>query len=365
MRIVHVYKDYFPVLGGIENHIRMLAEAQAAAGHDVTVLVTNPGDEPKFVVENDVKLIRAGRIVTIASTPLSVDLQRQLRYLKPEITHLHFPYPVGEMSQWLFAKERPYVMTYHSDVVKQQLLLRFYKPILLRVLGNASHLIVSNGNYIQSSAWIRPYAEKCTVIPFAVDSQRFAPTNQVKRADATPVILFVGRHRYYKGVDDLIQAMTKVDAQLLIGGDGPERRNWEKLTDSLGLTHKITFLGNIADEELPAFFAQGDIFALPANSRAESFGLVLQEAMASGLPCATTELGTGTSWLVRDGESGFVVPPKDPQALAAALQKLVISPELRGKMGQAGRDRAVQEFSLEQMLAKTEAVYEKVRRSRP
>ncbi len=361
MRIVHVYKDYFPVLGGIENHIKMLAEAQAAAGHDVTVLVTNPGGEPKFVVENQVKIIRATRIATVASTPLSFDLQRQLRYLQPDVTHLHFPYPVGEVSQWLFARERPYVITYHSDVVKQQLMLRFYKPILQRVLRNASQLIVSNGNYIESSNWIRPYAAKCNIIPFAVDGHRFHPDNAAEYpTHEKPILLFVGRHRYYKGVDDLIRAMADIDAQLLIGGDGPERNAWEKLTQVRNLTHKIKFIGNVADEELPQFFASGDIFVLPANARAESFGIVLQEAMASGLPCVTTELGTGTSWLVRDGESGFVVPPKNPTALAEAIQKLVVNPNLRQQMGQAGRKRAVWEFSLEKMVAKTDAVYQKV-----
>lgn len=361
MRIVHVYKDYFPILGGVENHIKMLAEAQAAAGHDVTVLVTNPGGEPKFVVENQVKIIRAARMATVASTPLSVDLQRQLRYLKSDVTHLHFPYPVGELSQWLFARKRPYVITYHSDVVKQQLLLRFYKPMLQRVLRDARQLIVSNGNYIESSEWIRPYADKCNVIPFAVDSHRFHPDNKAKHpTHEKPTLLFIGRHRYYKGVDDLIRAMADVDAQLLIGGDGPERSAWEQLSKKLDLAHKIKFIGNVAEEELPQFFASGDIFVLPANARAESFGIVLQEAMASGLPCVTTELGTGTSWLVRDGESGFVVPPQNPAALAEVLQKLVTNPDLRQQMGQAGRERAVQEFSLEQMVVKIDAVYQNV-----
>ncbi len=357
MRIVHVYKDYFPVLGGIENHIKMLAEAQAAAGHDVTVLVTNPGGEPKYSVIDQVKLIRANRIATMASTPLSVDLPRQLSRLQPDITHLQFPYPVGEVSQLLVGRKRPFVISYQSDVIKQQGILKFYKPVLRRVLANVSQLIVTNGNYIESSDWIRPYAHKCTIIPLAVDCERFHPTKQ-KPANEKVAILFMGRHRYYKGVDDLIQAMIHVDARLIIGGDGPERENWQNLVGQLGLDEKITFTGNVPDENLPQFYAQGDIFVLPSNSRAESFGLVLQEAMASGLPCVTTELGTGTSWLVRDGETGFVVSLKAPEALAEALNKLVNDADLRQKMGQAGRTRAEQDFSLAQMVTRVDAVYQ-------
>ncbi|MFO7680501.1 MAG: glycosyltransferase family 4 protein, partial [Chloroflexota bacterium] len=103
--------------------------------------------------------------------------------------------------------------------------------------------------------------------------------------------------------------------------------------------------------------ASGDIFVLPANSRAEAFGLVLQEAMASGLPCVTSELGTGTSWLVQDGVSGFVTPPQQPAALAAALNRLVGDPALRTRMGRVGQSRARQEFGLSTMLQRIEQVY--------
>ena len=357
MRIVHVYKDYYPVLGGVENHIKMLAEAQAMAGHDVTVLVTNPGGEPRYTVENLVKLIRAQRMATVASTPLSVDLLCQLARLQPDMTHLHFPYPIGEVGQWLVGRKRPYVITYHSDVVKQQLILRFYKPLLNRVLANARRLIVSNSNYIQSSNWIRPYAAKCSVIPFAVDIQRFHPQNAPQNGQRKPILLFVGRHRYYKGVDDLIRAMDAVDGQLIIGGDGPERNSWEALSQQLDLSEKISFVGEVPDDQLPSFFAQGDVFVLPANTRAESFGIVLQEAMASGLPCVTTELGTGTSWLVRDGENGFVVPPQDAPALAQAINQLLADSDLRRKMGQAGRQRAEDEFTLARMVERVDAAY--------
>lgn len=360
MRIVHVYKDYDPILGGIENHIKMLAEAQVQAGHDVTVLVTNPGDEQKFSTPQHVKLIRASRLTTVASTPLSVDLTYQLAKLSPDITHLHFPYPIGEISQWLMGRKRPYVISYHSDVVKQQTILKLYTPILKRVLANANQIIAGSSNYIQSSNWIRPYAEKCNVIPYAVDIERFPLANKLEEQTEQVNLIFMGRHRYYKGVDDLIRAMTQVNAHLTIGGTGPERTNWEALVQQLNLNEKVTFVGDIPDDVLPQFYAEGDAFVLPANTRAEAFGLVIQEAMSTGLPCVTTELSTGTSWLVRDGESGFVVPPQNPEALAVALNKLVADPHLRQAMGRAGRKRAEEEFTLTTMVAQVEAVYKKV-----
>lgn len=127
-----------------------------------------------------------------------------------------------------------------------------------------------------------------------------------------------------------------MEARLLIGGDGPKRAEWEALAQQLGVAHKIQFLGLIPDEDLPGFYASGDIFVLPSNSRVESFGIVLQEAMAAARSCVTTELGTGTSWLVQDGITGLVVPPKDPVALADAINSLLADHDKRLQMGRAG-----------------------------
>lgn len=357
-KILHIYKDYHPILGGIENHLKTVAEAQANAGHDVTVLVTNPGGEKGDVLLNGVRVIRARRLATVASTPLSLDLPRQAARLNPDITHLHFPYPIGEVGQLLLGAKRPFVISYHSDVVKQKNLLRVYAPLLKRVLTETRQILVSNGNYVRSSEWLLPLSDKCTIIPFSVDLARFSGTAApLIPPAAEPTLLFMGRHRYYKGVDTLIKAMREVNGRLLIGGDGPERANWEQLTAELALQNRIQFLGDISEADLPAFYASGDIFVLPANSRAEAFGLVLQEAMASGLPCVTSELGTGTSWLVQDGVSGFVTPPRQPADLAAALNRLAADAALRARMGQAGQNRARAEFGLHTMLSRIEQVY--------
>lgn len=361
LSIVHVYKDYWPVVGGIENHVRDLAEAEAARGHAVTVLVTNPGGQPARETINGVQVIRAGRLATVASTPLSVTLPFLLVGLKPDITQVHFPYPVGELSQWLLGRRRPYILSYHSDVVKQQRILRFYNPLLRRVLAGAAGILAGSENYVQSSPYLRPLAHKCTIVPYAVDVERFAGTEPLVARDGRFTLLFMGRHRYYKGGDDLLHAVAQLSAdlpvRLLFGGDGPQRGAWQQLSRSLGLADKVQFVGEISEVDLPRFYASGDLFVLPANSRAEAFGKVLQEAMAAGLPCLTTELGTGTSFVVQDGVTGCVVPPQQPEVLAAAIQQLARQPELCQKMGQAGQERARREFGLVQMVEKVLGVY--------
>ena len=129
MNILHIYKDYPPILGGIENHLKVLAEGQAARGHAVTVLVTNPaGAQTTVTTENGVRVVRAGRLATVASTPLSIALPRWLMRERPDVTHLHFPYPFGDVAHALFGRARRTVITYHSDIVRQKSLLRLYAP---------------------------------------------------------------------------------------------------------------------------------------------------------------------------------------------------------------------------------------------
>ncbi|MBU0703846.1 MAG: glycosyltransferase [Chloroflexi bacterium] len=358
MNILHIYKDYHPVLGGIENHIKVLAEAQAAAGHQVIVLVCDPGLRTCVETLNGVKIIKAGRLTTVASMPLSLSQPVALARLRPDVAHIHSPYPLGEVANWLLGRARVTVITHHSDVVRQKRILQVYGPLLRRVLRAADHIIATSPRYIETSPWLRPAREKCVVVPLGVDAARFTPptgqlTNQL-------TLLFTGRLRYYKGLDTLLKALSTLPAvRLVVVGDGPMRAEWERMADTLGLRDRVTFTGEVPDEDLPGYYRAAHIFVLPANARAEAFGTVLLEAMASGLPCITTEVGTGTSWVVQDGVTGLVAPPRDPQALAEAIRSLLDDPQRRAEMGRAARARVEAEFTLERMIARVQAVYEK------
>lgn len=366
MRILHVYKDYDPIVGGIENHVKTVAEAQAKSGHEVRVLVTRPGRAhtphplPYQEIINGVQVIRAWRLATVASTPLSPLFPWLLRRTPADIVHLHFPYPVGEVSQWLSGRGRPYVITYHSDVVKQKAILRFYEPLMRRVLRGASRILPTSDRYVQSSEFLRPLADKCSVVPLSVEPDVFAGNERLLAPAGNPTLLFVGQHRYYKGVDTLIRALPDLAVRLIIGGDGPLRGEWERLVDGLGVREKVVFTGRVSDADLPKLYASADIFVLPANARSEAFGKVLLEAMAAGLPCVTTEVGTGTSFVVQDGVTGLVVPPQEPLALARAIQRLLDDEGLRREMGGSGRERVLKEFTPEKMLGRIQAVYEDV-----
>ncbi|HID86668.1 MAG TPA: glycosyltransferase, partial [Anaerolineae bacterium] len=128
--------------------------------------------------------------------------------------------------------------------------------------------------------------------------------------------------------------------------------------EDLGLRDRVVFLGEVPDEEVPLYYHACDLFVLPASERSEAFGVVQIEAMACGKPVICTELGTGTSYVNVHGETGLVVPPRDPSALAEAIGRLLADGELRREMGKRGRKRAARAFSKEAMMDRVMRLYE-------
>ncbi len=266
----------------------------------------------------------------------------------------------------MLGRSRQTVVTYHSDIVRQRVLGALYRPFLWQVLKRAALISVSNPVYIQDSPFLRRYAEKCRVVHFGVDFARFAATPAVQQQAAAwqarslgaPLILFVGRLRHYKGVDVLISALQRLPgAQALVVGVGPMEQTWRSLAHALGVADRVAFLGELSDAELVALYHAASIFVLPSTNRAETLGIVQLEAMACGLPLVCTELGTGTSYVNQNGQTGWVVPPDDADALAAALRKLLENPAQRAAMGAAGRERVLRHFSVQAMLEQTLALY--------
>ena len=369
MRVLYLYKDYYPVLGGIENHIRMLAEGLRPLGVDVRVLVTNTGAKTVDETIDGVPVTKTGRQANISSAPISLGFFPALRRLEAgiDVAHAHFPYPPGEVAQLLLGRSRRFVLTYHSDIVKQRVLGALYRPLLWQLLRRVDLITVSNPIYIQTSPFLRPVASKCRVIHHGQDLARFKPVPASMARAATwrarysdrPLILFVGRLRHYKGIDVLLRAMTTVDqAHLLVVGIGPMDDAWRALAQELGVQGKVTFLGEAPDEDLIALYQAADLFVLPSTNRAETWGAVQIEAMASGLPIICTELGTGTSYVNQHGVTGLVVPPNDAGTLAVAIQTLVANQELRHTLGQAGLRRASEQFSTAAMLQNMLAFYQ-------
>ncbi|MBK6769023.1 MAG: glycosyltransferase [Ardenticatenales bacterium] len=364
-RILHVYKDYPPVFGGIEHHVRDLAEAQSAGGDDVTVLVTATRGPTTITVEHGVRVIRARRQTTAASTPLSVALVRALAAARPDVTHLHSPYPLGEAA-WLAFGRPPMVLSYHADIVRQRRLLRLWQPWQRRVLAGAGRILAASPAVAEGSPTLAAVRQKVALVPYGIDADRFvlspaaveAARRRLRPAAARGVVAFVGRLRYYKGLHVLVAALERMpDVHVVIVGTGPEGESLRAAAAAGGVADRIHWLGDVPDDELPAVLAAADVYCLPATAKSEAFGIAMLEAMAAGLPIVSTELGTGTSWVNQADVTGRVVPPGDAAALAAAIVGLMDAAGTRAALGAAARQRAVGTFSRPAMVAAVRAAY--------
>lgn len=369
MQILHIYKDYFPVKGGIENHVRLLAEAQAARGHTVTVLVTSRDGHSHIENQNGVRVLFASRLMNLDSAPLSIELFSRVRAIRADITHVHSPYPVGELANYFFGASRATVLTYHSDIVRQKMMGALYTPLLHRVLARVHTIIATSPNYIETSRVLARWKQKCVVVPLGIPPPLAAltpgPSPRGRGETENPDkgrgknLLFVGKLRYYKGVNYLLRAMTQMpNAHLTIVGAGPMAREWKALAQSLQLETRVTWAGEVSDDALPAYYEACDVFVLPCSERSEAFGAVQLEAMAAGKPIVSCDVHTGVAWVNQHNVTGLVVPPKNPDALARALSELLNDAPRRAAMGRAGRERFAREFTLDLMVERVLRVYE-------
>jgi glycosyltransferase involved in cell wall biosynthesis len=368
LSVLHVYKDFYPpVYGGIEQHLNLLCRSLRPYC-DVRVLVSASGSpRTKREVVDGVPVMRAGEMMRIASAPICPTWPLLLRRLRADLHHFHFPNPTGDVSYWLSGARGKIVVTYHSDIVRQSTILPLYRPFLWRLLEKADAILPTSPQYIESSDYLRPFRDKCEVVPLGVDLHRFERREGVEARAAEwraewkgPMVLFVGRLRYYKGVDVLMRAALQIGARIAIVGEGPYESMLRMLHRQLDLGDRVQFLGSQSEFELLSLYRAATVCVLPSTHRSEALGLAMIEAMASGAPVVSTELGTGTSWVNQHDVTGRVVPPSDPDALAGAINAILEDHALAARYGAAARARVEAEFSHTVMAQRVLRVYERV-----
>ncbi len=288
-----------------------------------------------------------------------------------DIVHLHYPF-YGTAGMVAHFRRRGLikrlVMTLHMDAAAGGVKGRYFdlhraiaQP---RILKTADALLVSSLDYARHSSFAR-VADRCIELPFGVDEKIFRPRvldSRLRGNDKT--ILFVGgmdRAHAFKGVEILLRAMATLprDVTLTLVGDGDLRPSYEKLVRELGITDRVKFLGRVSDDDLPGIYQSADVFVFPSTSGAEAFGLVALEAQACGVPVVASDL-PGVRTVVANGETGFLVPPRDVDALAERLKYLIDHPEVREAMGKRARERVLEKFTWEKHVDGLVELYEKI-----
>ncbi len=345
MKVAIITPVYPPYRGGIGKVAALEVAWLKSQGHQVEVFT------------NLQAMVRVG----------NAGLAPQLffKYRDADVIHLHYPF-FGAAEYVRRPKHGRLVITYHMDTVGSGLkgiLFKLYAKIIMpKVLARADRITVSSFDYLKQSAaagFFFKNHSKFYEVPFGVDEHIFYPATQKNNSKVR--LLFVGgldSAHYFKGLHLLLQALSQIDArdlELQIVGDGNLRGAYQEMSERLGLAKTVTFLGNIADEELPKVYRQADIFVFPSVDASEAFGVAVLEAMASGLPVVASNL-PGVRTLVRDGATGFLFSRGSEEELKKALLKLLNDKILREQFGRQGRLDINEKYSIELWQRRMEEV---------
>lgn len=361
MKVLHVFKSYFPPThGGIEHHINDVVHGLKDR-MECAVLTTS--DSRRLVVEDDdgVQVVRAPVVGWLSSAAIAPSLARYLRTSGADLVHFHLPNSPVELAYFASRIDTPCVATFHAEIMRWRPIVAAYRPVEQAFLSRMKRIVVSSEALAGSTPALRNHRDRIDVIPFGVDPEEWADrpdaADRLRDSIGGPIVLCMGRLVHYKGAEVAVEAMRNVDATLLVVGDGGRRQAIESLVTRLGLEDKVRMIGEVPNADRAVYYHAADVAVLPATSRGETFGISAVEAMACGVPVVTTELGTGTSWVNAHGETGIVVPPRNADALAGAIDQLLSDPARRRAMGEAARRRVSELFTKEQMLDAVADVY--------
>lgn len=367
-RTVAVVAPYYPPkIGGVEQYAARIAAAVAEAPDLRPVVITTRLDRGlRTTVSNEdgVPVVRLGVWLKLSNTPLSplwpLQLRRWLRRTRAEVVNVHAPVPgLGDLAVAV-AGRRPTVLTYHAGSMHKgeadsgaadRLIGLYERAVLPRVFARARRLVAVSPVSLADG---HPHTVR---ISPGVDTDRFIPGEPASRRPRT--VVYVGRmdrSSAWKGVDILVRAFahlarTVPDARLRLVGDGDALPGLRALAAELGVADHLETPGALSGEALTDAVRTAAVLALPSLTEAESFGMALVEAMACATPVVGSEVG-GIPHVVDDGETGLLVPPGDPDALAAACAKLLADGDLADRMGAAGRRTAEERYAWPKLTAR-------------
>ncbi len=278
-----------------------------------------------------------------------------------EVVHLHYPFfGVHERLAKLSFRQKlvvSYHMTPSAPGWKGKVFAWDMKRYAPRLAARADLVLAATQDYLEAEA--KPAfgaGAKWRVLPYGVGEAYHPgprPENlerELRLRYGEQVVLFVGTldaAHAFKGLDVLLQAMSRlpqdISARLVVVGGGGRRKRFEQEARRLRVHKQVHFAGYVPEAELPDYYRLADLFVFPSTSKAEAFGLVALQAMATGVPVVASRLA-GVRELIRHGETGVLVPPQDDLALAAALEQLLRNPHEARSLGQRGGELAEQRY---------------------
>lgn len=364
MRVLHFFKTYFPdSYGGIEQVINQIARGSPRYGIETDVLSLSKSSVENSIMLDGHNVHRAKQNFYIASTGISLSVFPRFAQLakQVDVVHYHFPWPLMDVVHLVTNIDKPSLVTYHSDIVRQKRMMKFYRPLRNRFLASVDKIVATSPNYLESSEVLKRFEQKVEIIPIGIDKSLY-PKIESRRVDEWKKVvgekffLFVGVLRYYKGLHILIEAARTAAYPIVIVGAGPVEMKLKALAEDYGLNN-IYFAGRVSDIDKVALLQLCYAVLFPSHLRSEAFGISLLEGAMFGKPMISSEIGTGTTFINVDGETGIVVPPSDIYALSQAMRWMWEHPKQSELMGKNAEQRYWNLFTGDEMVEKYARLY--------
>lgn len=332
-------KYYPPTFGGLEIVAEFFSRAALDLGHEVKVLSVGKEDK-QYNGKYGEQVFQCKEEIKLNSSPLSLGFLLKFNHLlkneSPDVIFVHLPNPFSHELLKIFStaireKGIKVVGIYHSDIINQVTLRDAYNLYFKQSIHLYDNFICSSPNLKETSSILSQLEnKKVKIIPFCIDnpSQILPRKNQFKGK-----FLTIGRMVPYKGFEFLIEAFSSLPYELTVIGEGPL---WNQLTSNAG--KNIKFLGSVSEEEKYHLFSDHDALIVSSINRAEAFGMTIVEAFSAGMPVIASDIDTGVSFLVRDGETGLKFGIKNQSQLINQIDRLMKNPDLAEKMSRQSLD---------------------------
>lgn len=362
MKIAEIVATFPPYHGGMGYCCFHSADQLAKLGHDVTVFTIDHG---RLDYNNDPKHFSISRLKSLLMLGDGAVLPQLYSKLKDfDVIHLHYPFYGGAEYVYLacLLNRQKLFLTYHMDVhgdsFFKKIIINLYETLLLKKIIKKADAISSPGNKYLKSTKIGKYVPWKNVVDIVhggVDIEKFKPRKKNKELiakhnlEGKTVVLFVGNIQPFKRLDLLIKSVAQINDKnvvLLVVGGGYGESDNKKLAMQLNVSDRVIFTGpQSPDKYLPAYYNLGDFLVLP-STHSESFGLVVLEAMASGIPAIVSSL-PGPSQLINEGVDGLIAKKGNLLDLRNKVTTLSLDSELCKKMGKSARQKILEQYSWE------------------
>jgi L-malate glycosyltransferase len=344
-------------------HTARWANYFSRKGHQVDVL----SFEPANGVNGNVKVHRLGKRLPFKIHYFSYRkvVRRFLHEIQPDILHAH--YASGYATLGRLAGFHPYVVSvWGSDIFDFAQKSPIHRRIVVANLRSADR--VCSTSQVMADEIRLCCQRDINLTPFGVDCELFRPLNH-SNSESEFVVGIVKTLEPKYGIEYLVRGFAifskrtahKRELRLMIAGDGSLRDSLRCLARELNIDAQTTFLGFVPHERVPEILSRVSVFVAPSVS--ESFGVAVLEASASGLPVVVSRTG-GLAEVVRDRITGILIPPRDPTAIADALEELLKDEQLRSRLGTNGRKFVLENYEWTENASRVERIYESLLRGR-